>query len=74
MTDAFWPYIPDNQPNYMNCENEVTKRRAMTSQKDELYGPIWIMFTLIIELLILGHVSNLLRIELGFGSESSPQD
>jgi len=55
----------------MNCENELTKRRAMTMQKDELYGPIWIMFTLIIELLILGHVSNLLRIELGFGTQST---
>lgn len=46
----------------------------MTMQRDELYGPIWIMFTLIIELLILGHVSNLLRIELGFGTGTSTND
>jgi hypothetical protein len=35
---------------------------------DELYGPFWIMITLIIELLILGHLSQLMRIEMGLGA------
>jgi hypothetical protein len=51
----------------MNLENKIGQRRAMTAQVDELYGPIWIMLTLIIELLILGHVSALFKIEMGAG-------
>ena len=55
----------------MNNENTLTHKRAMTAAKDEIYGPIWIIITLIIELLILGHLSKLLRIEMGLGSQDS---
>lgn len=34
-----------------------------------MYGPLWILVTLIVELLVLGHLASVLRIELGFGQD-----
>ena len=35
-----------------------------------MYGPLWICVTLIIELLVIGHLSKLLNIEMGWGGTS----
>lgn len=59
LADSFWPLRPENQPHYMNNSN------ASKPRKDELYGPLWILVTLVVEFLILGNVANLLTIELG---------
>ena len=39
-----------------------------------MYGPLWIMVTLVVELLVLGHLASVLRIELGFGQNSAQRD
>lgn len=36
----------------------------MVKLRDEIYGPIWIMLTLVITLIILGHLATQLTIEL----------
>jgi hypothetical protein len=36
-----------------------------------MYGPLWICTTLIIELLVVGHLSKLLNIEMGWGADAS---
>ena len=71
LADALWPLNPENQPNALNPKNPVNFKRASSLTPNELYGPLWIMITLIIELLIMGHVSKLLRIGLGFGGSSN---
>ena len=70
LADALWPLTPNNQPNALNPKNPIHYKRPSSLTPNELYGPLWIMITLIIELLIMGHVSKLLRIELGFGGNS----
>jgi len=35
-----------------------------------MYGPLWICITLIIEMLIIGHLSKMLNIELGWGASA----
>lgn len=62
-----WPFHPENQPNALNPKNDVNYRRPSSLTPCELYGPFWIMITLIVELLIMGHVSKMLQIELGYG-------
>ena len=32
-----------------------------------MYGSVWIMFTLIVEMLILGHVVKTLHAQIGYG-------
>lgn len=34
---------------------------------NEMYGPLWIMFTLIVMLVVMGHLSKSLRVEIGYG-------
>ena len=78
LTDALWPFIPSNQVHLPEVIRSISDRRRSHERtdkqrysyivnRDELYGPLWIMITLIVELLILGHVSKLLKIELGMG-------
>ena len=70
LVDALWPLTPENQPNALNPKNPLHHKRPSSLTPNELYGPLWIMITLIIELLIMGHVTHLLRIELGYGQSS----
>jgi len=73
LTDALWPFTPDNQVHLPNHSTraaqlrEEKQRYSYLANRDELYGPVWILITLIVELLILGHISKLLKIELGMG-------
>jgi len=56
--------MPDNQPNELNPDNATSHKRTMVKLRDEIYGPIWIMLTLVITLIILGHLATQLTIEL----------
>ena len=70
LADAMWPLTPENQPNTLNPKNPVNYKGPSSLTPNELYGPLWIMITLIVELLIMGHISKQLKIELGYGDSS----
>lgn len=55
----------------MNCENMLNQKRPMTA--NELYGPLWIIITLVVELIILGHVAALLKIEMSPDDKLDPE-
>ena len=54
LSDAMWPFQPDYQSHLVDC-----KFQPRTSF--ELYGPVWIFITMIIEFLILGHLTKLIK-------------
>jgi len=53
--DALWPFFPENQHHLIRNDGERISDFKKKSEI-ELYGPIWIFVTLIIELCILGHL------------------
>lgn len=71
MKDALWPFRPEEMPSELNPAQLETHRRASSFSPNELYGPLWIMFTLIVEMLIMGHIVKTLRANMGFGIGSS---
>ena len=48
LKDAMWPFTPADQPNEINPANPVGHKRRSSFSPNEMYGPLWIMFTLII--------------------------
>ncbi len=56
LIDAFWPFIPENQHHLVKIDSESV--REFKIKKQELYGPLWIVATLIIEFVILGHLQK----------------
>ena len=67
LRDALWPFHPENQPQSINPKNNQNYKGPSTASPLEMYGPLWICVTLIIEILVLGHLSKLLNIEMGWG-------
>ena len=65
-----WPFYPENQPHILNPSNPESMKRVSTLSPLEMYGPLWICVTLIIEILVIGHLSVLLNIEMGWGGTS----
>lgn len=53
LIDALWPFLPENQ--HFQADNEIQYKQGT---KVELYGPLWIIITLIIEFSILGHLQS----------------
>ena len=52
LLDAAWPLIPENQSHLKDC-------KLQDRQSFELYGPVWIFVTMIVEFLVLGHLCKL---------------
>jgi hypothetical protein len=42
----------------LESENVLKKPMQYKAQNNELYGPLWIFVTLLIEFIILGHMTN----------------
>ena len=67
MIDALWPFIPENQHHLKENDQEMirdySEQQQLTKRSHELYGPLWIGATLIIELCILSHMVGALRLE-----------
>ena len=57
-----WPFLPENQYDIDNDAEEVREFKKRDVSK-ELYGPIWIIATFIIELCIVGHLIGVFRLE-----------
>jgi len=56
--DALIPLFPEFQT-HLQAENATPQERRAF----ELYGPLWIFITMVIEFLILGHFAKLLSSE-----------
>ena len=56
LIDSLWPFIPENQRHLIKIDSESV--REFSIKKVELYGPIWIVATLIIEFVVLGHLQS----------------
>ncbi len=67
LKDAFWPFRPENMPISLNPDLKEGQRRISSRSPNEMYGPLWIMFTLIVMLVVMGHLSKSLRVEIGYG-------
>ncbi len=59
LIDALWPFIPENQHHLIENDAEQVREFKAKPNQHELYGPLWILATLIIELCILGHLQTL---------------
>ena len=70
LRDAFWPFRPENQPNELNEANLETHKRTSAFSPNEMYGPLWVMITIIVEMLVLGHLVRTLRAQIGYGVSS----
>jgi len=67
MTDALWPFDPENQPKELNPNLEDGHRKVSARSPNEMYGPVWIMFTLIVSLVVMSHLVRTLRAQTGYG-------
>ena len=65
--DAIWPFQPENQPKELNPATPDGNRRVSARSPNEMYGPLWIMFTLIVSLVVMSHLIRSLRSQIGFG-------
>ena len=65
--DALWPFIPENQPRELNSRNPEGHRRSSAFSPNEMYGPLWIMLTLIVEIIVMSHLTKTLRAQIGYG-------
>lgn len=63
LNDAAMPFYPENQTHLVPAPTQLPPR-----QQFELYGPLWIYITMIVEFLIVGHFQKLMN------QESPPQD
>jgi len=54
-----WPFLPENQ--HFHDESQIQYKRR---DNFEIYGPIWILVTLIIEFSILGHMQQALTAQV----------
>ena len=70
LKDGMWPFSPENQPTELNPANKEGHKRTSAFSPNEMYGPLWIMFTLTIEILVLGHLVRTLRAHIGFAVSS----
>lgn len=73
LKDAFWPFHPDNQPAELNPANGDTHKRVSAFSPNEMYGPLWVMLTIIIEVLVASHLARTLKAQIAYGV-SSEQD
>ena len=55
LIDALWPFIPENQHHLVENDAEQVREFKAKPSQTELYGPIWLVVTLVIEFCILGH-------------------
>jgi len=56
LIDALWPFFPENQHHLVENDAEQVREFKAKPAQTELYGPIWLVVTLIIEFCILGHL------------------
>ena len=57
LVDGLWPFIPENQHYLINKKDDVESvRQFKVKPNTELYGPIWILLTLIVQFCILSHL------------------
>jgi len=65
--DALWPFHPANQHHLLTNDSEqVRDYQTQSSQarhRQELYGPLWIAVTLVIEFCILSHLVGAFKLE-----------
>mmetsp|Transcript_26023 Transcript_26023/g.25245 ORF Transcript_26023/g.25245 Transcript_26023/m.25245 type:complete len:87 (+) Transcript_26023:244-504(+) len=59
--DALWPFFPENQ-HFLVANGE--KIGQFKQSNVELYGPIWIFVTMIIELCVISHLQGAIKMEL----------
>ena len=67
LQDALWPFRPENQPKELNPGLAAGHRRSSSRSPNEMYGPLWVMFTLIVVLVVMSHLVKTLRTEAGYG-------
>lgn len=62
-----WPFIPENQHHLIENDAEsvrdYTEHQSKNRLKQELYGPLWIAVTLIVEFCILSHMIGALKLQ-----------
>ena len=73
LKDAVWPFRPENQPKELNPKIQDGHRKVSARSPNEMYGALWIMFTLIVALVVMSHLVKTLRSQAGY-SEGSEQD
>ena len=61
LKDGFWPFRPENQPNTLNPGLAEGHKKTSARSPNEMYGSLWIMFTLFVEVLVMGHLVKMLR-------------
>jgi len=72
LADALWPFFPEYQYHLAHEDSESQQVKQFIKRPNiELYGPIWIFITLIIEICILGHLQQAIRLEFGSQLEQS---
>jgi hypothetical protein len=63
--DAIWPFFPENQHHLKVNDQEMisdySEQKMKTNQ--ELYGPLWIAFTLVIEFSIISHLIGAFKLQ-----------
>jgi hypothetical protein len=63
LRDAFWPFHPENQTHLVGDQAVKPQNGARPADKRlELYGPLWILVTLVIEFTIVNHLAKTLAI------------
>lgn len=67
LVDALWPFSPENQHHLVlnDCESvkDYSQQQSSRRSQEELYGPLWIAVTLIIEFCILSHLIGALKLQ-----------
>lgn len=61
LKDGFWPFRPENQPAALNPNLPEGHKKSSARSPNEMYGALWIMITLIVEVLVMGHLVKMLR-------------
>ena len=73
LKDAVWPFHPENQPRELNQKLQDGHRKVSARSPNEMYGPVWILFTMIVAIVVMSHLVKTLRSQAGYG-EGSEQD
>ncbi len=73
LLDALWPFFPENQHHLIENDAEQVREFKTKSNSQELYGPIWIVVTLAIELCIIAHLLGAIALEQQLSQNTQPQ-
>ena len=72
LRDAIWPFHPENQTHL--TEGKVSSGLKPADKRLELYGPLWILITLVIEFTIINHLAKTLAVAFNARNSEANDD